>query len=350
VLPVVKYSGDDEAVLAAMLATVDGVPFGLRASIWTKTEAVAERFIAALGDVGLLIVNGDHAQHPRYLSPWGGPKRSGGPHGESHLFWQKTSHLQGIVAPPAIVRAALLGPADKLRLEIVDEVAELRFCRPARHNAVDRDLAEQLSDALEHVLARAEDIRAVVLRGEGPSFCSGADLEMLTGLDARGARRFMQDITWSLRQLERLPVPSLALVHGFCVGGGFEIALHCDTIIASSNAHFGLPEVRHGLTPTAGAFGRLVAAVGKPRAARWLLSGERFDASEAEAAGLISERVAEDQLEAAGQRWREQTRALPRAGVQASKRLLAGLGGPDTWLGELEAFETLMRARSKQDD
>ncbi|PRP93388.1 putative enoyl-CoA hydratase echA8 [Enhygromyxa salina] len=341
ILPVVSYAGDDAAILDAMLRTINGIPFGLRTSLWTRDDAVATTFVRAAKDVGLIMINRDHAHHPSYLSPWGGPKRSGGPHGESHLFWQKTSHLQGVVASPAIVRAALLGAGDKVELEIVDEVAWLTLNRPERHNAVDRGLAEELSEAVDQLVVDAAQIRALVLRGAGPSFCSGADLKMLRHLDAKAARRFMQDVTWTLRQLERLPVPSLALVRGFCVGGGFEFALHCDAILASESAEFGLPEVRHGLTTTAGAVGRLARAVGKHRATEWLLSGERFDAATAHAAGLLTAVVPDDELDAAATRWSARARALPRAGVTATKRLLAGLGHPDTWLPELEAFAAL---------
>lgn len=353
VLPVVRYAGTDDEILAAMISTIAGVPFGLRASLWTTNAEIATRFVRSVGAVGLLVVNGDHAQHPSFLSPWGGPKRSGGPHGESHLFWQKTSRLQGVVGSPAIVRAALLGSADKLRVEIVDEVAWLTLDRPERHNAVDLGLAEQLSDALDSIVDEFTDpagpnqsLCAVVLRGAGPSFCSGADLTMLRRLDPRAARRFMQDVTWSLRQLERLPVPTLALVHGFCVGGGFEFALHCDAIVAGESAQFGLPEVTHGLTPTAGAVGRLVRAIGKSRATDWLLSGERVDAATANAAGLLTRLVPDDQLDAEALRWLARARSQPRSGVAATKRLLASLTTPDTWLGELEAFETILRGRS----
>jgi enoyl-CoA hydratase/carnithine racemase/acyl-CoA reductase-like NAD-dependent aldehyde dehydrogenase len=349
ILPVVSYTGDDAAILATMLRTINEIPFGLRASIWTRDDDVATTFVREAKQVGLVLVNQDHAHHPSFLSPWGGPKRSGGPHGESHLFWQKTSRLQGVSAPPAImpgIRAALHGVGDKLELKIVEQVAWLTLNRPARHNAIDQGLAAELSDAVDQLVTTAANLRAVVLRGAGPSFCSGADLDMLDRLDAKAARRFMQDIAWTLRALERLPVPSLAVVRGFCVGGGFELALHCDAILASADAQFGLPEIRHGLTTTAGAVGRLVRAVGHRRASQWLLTGARFDAATADAAGLLSAVVSDDQLDAAAQDWCEQVRSLPRAGVSAYKRLLAPFGGGDTWLAELEGFEALARERS----
>lgn len=357
VLPIVSFTeafteldddgARDDAILDAMLGLVDQTPFGLRASIWTADDSVATRFVRGLGDVGLLIVNGDHAQHPAFLSPWGGPKRSGGAHGENHQFWQKTSHLQGIVGARAVVEDALLGAPDKFRVELRDRVAYLSFNRPARHNAVDLDLAAQLSDALEQVMAaaRAEAIDAVVLRGEGKSFCSGADLGMLRDLDARRARRFMQDVTWSIRLLEQLPLPTLALVHGHCVGGGFEMAMHCDAIIAARTTSFALPEVAHGLTPTAGVVGRLVRAVGRHRAARWVLSGQAIDAEQALAAGLLEALVDDDALEAAGAAHIARIRERPPSGYRAVKRMLVGLGQPDTWHDELAAFETIMRER-----
>ncbi|PRQ01253.1 aldehyde dehydrogenase family protein [Enhygromyxa salina] len=350
ILPVVSYAGDDAAILQTMVQTINEIPFGLRTSIWTADDEIATSFVRDAKDVGLVLVNKDHAHHPCYLSPWGGPKRSGGPHGESHLFWQKTSRLQGVAAPPHVIRKALLGAGDKLELNIVDQIAWLTLNRPERHNAIDQGLAAELSDAVDQLVTQAQDLRGVVLRGAGSSFCSGADLTMLRHLDAKAARRFMQDVTWTLRQLERLPVPSLALVRGFCVGGGFEFALHCDAIIASADAKFGLPEVRHGLTTTAGAVGRLVQAVGKRRASQWLLTGARIDAATAEAAGLLSAVVPPDQLDAAAHSWCEHARSLPRSGVSAYKRLLAPLGPSDTWLSELEAFEALVRGQDQGQD
>lgn len=346
VLPIVRYAGSDAEILAAMLDTIERVPFGLRASLWTRSEAVAVELVRGLREVGLVIVNGDHAQHPRFLSPWGGPKRSGGPRGENHPFALETTRLQGVVADPAIVRAALLGRGDKLRVELVDRVAWLTLHRPERHNAVDLGLAEELSDALEDLVADPT-LCGVILRGAGSSFCSGADLALLERLDARAARRFMQDVTWSLRQLERMPVPTLALVRGWCVGGGFEFALHCDTIVAGESARFGLPEVEHGLTTTAGAVGRLARAVGRARASEWLLSGAPVDAAEAEAAGLVVKRVPDAALEAEAERWAARVRSLPRSGVRATKRLLATLQAPDTWTSELEAFEDIVRERAR---
>ena len=348
VLPVVRYRGDDPEILVSMLSLIDRIPFGLRASLWTASDDIAAAFVRSVGRVGLVMINADHAQHPEFLSPWGGPKRSGGPHGESHLFWQKTSRLQGVVAPPSIVEEALRGGEDSVRLRIEDGIATVTLHRPGRHNAVDQGLAEEFCDAIDRIVEQADAVRGVVLEGAGPSFCSGADLRVLERLDARGARRFMQEVTWSLRQLERLPVPTLALVHGFCMGGGFEFALYCDEIIAAEGATFGLPEVGHGLVPTAGAIGRLARAIGKRRAAAWLLSGRRVSAAKADAAGLLSQRVPDDELREAGEQWRQRVRGQPRDGLAAAKRLLAIVDVPDTWPAELEVFEAILQQRGRR--
>lgn len=95
-IPVVRFSGSDDAVAEAMVALIRESPFGLRTSLWTSSAAVMARFVADIPDVGLFIINDDHAQAPAFASPWGGPKRSGGPYGESNLFGERTSHLQAI--------------------------------------------------------------------------------------------------------------------------------------------------------------------------------------------------------------------------------------------------------------
>lgn len=95
-IPVVRFDGSDDAIADSMIEMVEDSPFGLRASIWAASAAVLARFVRDIRSVGLILCNDDHARTPVYASPWGGPKRSGGPRGESHLFWEQTSHLQAI--------------------------------------------------------------------------------------------------------------------------------------------------------------------------------------------------------------------------------------------------------------
>lgn len=122
-IPVVRCAGSDDHITEQMLHIIGESPFGLRASVWAQDPAVLARFAQALDSVGLVIFNGDHARSPDFASPWGGPKRSGGPYGESHFFWEKTSRLQALslstLASPEIeaifeglgCRTLLVGPA-----------------------------------------------------------------------------------------------------------------------------------------------------------------------------------------------------------------------------------------------
>jgi len=96
-LPIVRFDGDDETIAGEMAQLLSRSPFGLRVSVWTHARAVIERMAREISTVGILIFNDDHARAPEVASPWGGPRRSGGPHGENHFFWEKTSRLQAIL-------------------------------------------------------------------------------------------------------------------------------------------------------------------------------------------------------------------------------------------------------------
>lgn len=228
-------------------------------------------------------------------------------------------------------------------------VATVELRRPDRHNAFDGATKDAFARAVD-TLARTPpaELRCVVVRGAGASFSSGADLHMLRSLDADGARRFMVEATLAFRALGRLPVPVIAAVRGHCLGGGLELALHCDVIVAADDASFGLPEVPLGLVTTAGSVERLAAAVGTTRARDLLLTGRRLPAVEAERIGLVAQVVAAAALdEAVGVRARTIV-GQPREGIAAMKALLARrveAAESASWIAELEAFEALLRAR-----
>ncbi len=364
-IPLVRCATDDELALQQMTSIASSSAFGLRASVWTREPERIAAFTRALGGTGLLLFNDDHAQCPVFVSPWGGPGRSGGASGEHHLFWQKTSRLQAIGARqldrggldavlgalgvvgdarrPGAVHAPEL--AAGVRLSIADSVATLMLDRPDRHNAVDGEMVRALARALDEVEAD-DQVGAVLVMGSGRSFCSGADLAMLSQLDASGARRFMLDATWVFRRLQRLPIPVLAAVHGYCLGGGLELALHCDEIVVDDTAVFGLPEVGAGFVTTAGSVQRLSDALGSFAARRLLLGADRLDAAGAVAQGLASAIAPGELLAEAATARARQLAALPRHSVAAMKGLLLrGTQGRDdaSWVSELAAFDGLIR-------
>jgi enoyl-CoA hydratase len=171
-------------------------------------------------------------------------------------------------------------------------VALLRLNRPRQLNALNGEVMDQLCDALE-TLERDEAIRCVVVTGNERAFAAGADIaEMATAtpIDMLRTNRIAQ---WD--RVRRISSPVIAAVSGWCLGGGCELAMALDLIVAGESARFGQPEINLGVIPGAGGTQRLTRAIGKSRAMEMILSGEPIDAREALRLGLVS-RVVPDEL------------------------------------------------------
>lgn len=174
-----------------------------------------------------------------------------------------------------------------------DGVALLRLNRPEVLNALNLALRRALADAFSR-LDQSDDVRVIVLTGNERAFCAGADLnEYVDATPTEIAARGM-DRLWGAISGCRKPV--IAAVRGHALGGGCELAMQADIIVAGEGARFGQPEVLVGIMPGGGATQRLTRAVGKFRAMRVLLTGAPFTASEALAMGLASEVVADAEV------------------------------------------------------
>jgi enoyl-CoA hydratase len=183
--------------------------------------------------------------------------------------------------------------SEVLREKTVDGVTLLRLNRPEQLNALSMSLRAELARHINDLIAD-DATRCIVITGNERAFAAGADIGELaqrTPLDADFER---SRVAW--QALEACPKPIIAAVNGFALGGGFELALHCDIIIAGSGATIGQPEVRLGVMPGAGGTQRFVRAVGKFAAMRWLLTGDRLTAEEALRRGLVSEVVADAEV------------------------------------------------------
>jgi enoyl-CoA hydratase len=222
---------------------------------------------------------------------------------------QAASHVR--VAFPAPAPASAHPATESLGVALVT------LDRPSALNALSFDLLDSLADALEELDADST-CRAIVLTGAGSrAFAAGADIkELATQTSATlsdGGRFAAWDRLWSIR------TPVIAAVRGFALGGGCELAMACDMIVAGDDATFGQPEIRIGVMPGAGGTQRLARAIGAARAMELILTGRSMRAQEAEAAGLVTrvvpaEATLDAALELAGQ-----IAAMPPLAVLAAK-------------------------------
>ncbi|MDT0342313.1 enoyl-CoA hydratase/isomerase family protein [Streptomyces litchfieldiae] len=210
-------------------------------------------------------------------------------------------------------------------------VAELLLDRPEAMNAISTELARRLTAACGE-LAADRSVRAVVLGSTGErAFCVGADLKERNGLTDAEFGRHRTVLRAAFTAVLELPVPAVAAVCGFALGGGFELALSCDLIVADPTAVVGLPEVTVGVIPGGGGTQLLPRRVGAARAAELIFTGRRVVAGEARELGLIDEltepgRAAADALALA-----TRIAANSPVGLRAAKRALRtgfGLGLP----------------------
>lgn len=170
-------------------------------------------------------------------------------------------------------------------------VAWITLNRPAAINAINDSIREQVPAALQ-ALDADPDVHVIVVRGAGErGFCAGADLKERPAAEIPLDARVLRARTSWIESFDRVAKPVIAAIHGFCLGGGLEIALACDLRIASADAVFALPETGLGLIPGGGGTQRLPRLIGLGRALDMLLTGERIDANEALRSGLISRLV-----------------------------------------------------------
>jgi enoyl-CoA hydratase/carnithine racemase len=177
-------------------------------------------------------------------------------------------------------------------------VALVVFERRAAFNALSFELLDELATTLER-LDEDGRVRCIVLTGGGTrAFAAGADIRELAAQTPETILEGDGFAAWG--RIDRIGLPIVAAIHGYALGGGCELAMACDLIVAGDDAVFGQPEIDLGIIPGAGGTQRLVRAIGKARAMELILTGRRFDAAEAERLGLVTSVVpAERTLEAA---------------------------------------------------
>ncbi|RDB32565.1 enoyl-CoA hydratase/isomerase family protein [Exiguobacterium sp. RIT594] len=203
-----------------------------------------------------------------------------------------------------------------VKTSIEGRIGRIRLNRPERYNALNRTMIREIVEAMER-FDQDEAITVIVLNGEGKSFSAGADIDEM--VDATPISMELLDPFADWDRISRLHKPLIAAVHGFVLGGGFELALACDLIYATPETQFGFPEVGLGVMPGAGGTQRLTKRIGRTRALEWLWTGDRMPASEAERLGIINRIVEADQLEASVLKVAERIAAQPVMSVRLIK-------------------------------
>ena len=185
-----------------------------------------------------------------------------------------------------------------LNLKHDNGIAILTINRPEVLNALSFEIIAEIGQAIDQVAA--SDARALIITGAGEkAFCAGADIKELIGRPLREQKRGAELGQATFAKLDRLPMPSIALVNGYAFGGGAELALACTFRLATDNAKFGLPEIKLGLIPGYGGTQRLPRLIGEARAMEMILTGRTVGAEEALRVGLVNRLVNAPALDAA---------------------------------------------------
>ena len=194
--------------------------------------------------------------------------------------------------------AATIGSYETLLFEQnEDGIGILRLNRPKALNALSAQLVAEFGALLDEIASLG--LKALVVTGGPRAFAAGADITEMASFTALQAEQLARGGQRMLGKLETFPAPTIAAVNGFALGGGCELAMCCDLILAGANAVFGQPEVKLGVIPGFGGTQRLIRRVGRQRAIELMMTGRNVSSEEAVAIGLALSRTEEDVVEAA---------------------------------------------------
>lgn len=208
-----------------------------------------------------------------------------------------------------------------IELEKHDGIASLTFNRPDLLNAMNRMMMDEIIDALESIISDST-IRVAVITGKGKAFMAGADIKEYAVQTPEQFEEFQQMGMQLYRLIENAEIPFIAAVNGFALGGGFEIALSCDFIVAANAAKMGLPEVHLGLIPGGGGTQRLLQKIGLNRVKEVLLLGQAYTATQMYQWGLVNVVVEADTFTEAVNELAAKLKRRPAQSLAALKKML----------------------------
>jgi enoyl-CoA hydratase/3-hydroxyacyl-CoA dehydrogenase len=226
-----------------------------------------------------------------------------------------------------------------------DAVAWVTLNRPEVLNALNRKLWREIYENLEHA-EKSEEVRAIVITGAGRAFCAGDDIKEVFSLKTPEEAKafFLEYAAPTITKIVSLPKPVIAAVNGLAYGGGCEIAMLCDLVVASQNATFAVPEALIGaIPPVAAVIGAYV--VGKLNVSRMMLTGEPVTADEAKRIGLVNEVVPPEELLPAAERLARATMKAAPSAVRVIKKLMRQQFDPEKLEISVEELINIVQTR-----
>lgn len=235
-----------------------------------------------------------------------------------------------------------------------EHIVELTLDRPAVLNAIDTRLGIELGDFFEALPeALATDLRTLVLTGSGPkAFCAGADLKERQGMSDEAWNEHHAALERAFAMIRHCPVPIIAAVEGAALGGGCELVLACDLVVASETAFFGQPEVRRGIIPGCGATWALPRRIGASRAREMIFTGRRIGADEAAKWGLVNCVAAAGEALASARSLAEEIVAGGPIAVREAKRAIdrgLDLSREEGIVAELEGYRRTIPTEDRRE-
>ena len=239
---------------------------------------------------------------------------------------------------------------DEVTVEIrQDRVAIIQLNRPEARNALSLSIRQGIADAIESA-DRNDAVGAIVITGGNTVFAAGADLVELRSRSVHDAAFKTSRVAWIA--LENCSKPVIAAVNGYALGGGCELTLHCDIIVAGTSARFGFPEVKVGIMPGAGGTQRFLRLAGKTVALRYLLTGDFFTAAQAQQWGMVSDVVADAETFDHALQLAQRIAAAPPIAVAEMKEIVR-LGGdaslPTALALERKSFQLLFATEDRNE-
>lgn len=237
---------------------------------------------------------------------------------------------------------------DNLNLEINHEgVARLELSRPDSLNSLNDQLRSELSQAFQSM--EDQEVRVVTLRGEGKAFCAGADMSEFLEIEPEEYSQFMGDF---FNLPEQFSAPTIAVIDGYALGGGLELAMACDLRIATTRSRLGQPEIDLGLIPGGGGTQRLTRLIGIGRAKELVMTGKQISGEKAEEWGLVNKIVDEETLEETVEEFVQPLLNSPQKSLRIAKKVINQGARSNLHAGleiEKQGFSTLLGSKEAKE-